>query len=73
LTPFGKEFVVGPVRGVFSGSFPFRDSQTPLTGLTTNEARFYAQSQSLITLLARKPAKKRLFKRKRDTRFHGML
>jgi len=65
LTRFRKEFVVSPVRGVFCGSFPFRSPQTPLTGLTTNEARLHAQSQSLLTLLARNPSTKKLFKRKR--------
>jgi len=38
MTPFRKEFVVSPVRGVLPGSFPFCSPQTPLTGLTTNEA-----------------------------------
>ena len=42
MTPFLKGFVVSPVRGVFPGSFPFRGPQTPLTELTTNEARIHA-------------------------------
>ena len=46
LTPPLKEFVVSPVRGVSPGSFPFQGRQTPLTGLTTNEARLLAPSQN---------------------------
>jgi hypothetical protein len=68
LTPFRKEFVVSPVRGVFSDSYPFRNPQTPLTGLTTNEVRLRAQSHSLLTLYPWETPPQRSYSREKGIR-----
>jgi len=68
LTPFRKEFVVSPVRGVFSDSYPFRNPQTPLTGLTTNEIRLRAQSHRLLALYPWETPPQRSYSREKGIR-----